>query len=98
MSMIALIFTFFIGCLMLGLLKGILMGIDGLFDFYGGIMGTIIALIINTGQWCVICFAAGLIIPYIDFKLGLILGPIYCLYCWIFNHENKFLTWWFNAD
>ena len=66
--------------------------LNNLFAFYGGILGTIIAFVINTFQWCFLAWLAGFIIPGVNAGLGIFLGPIYCAYCWICNKENKFLS------
>lgn len=76
---------------------------DRFFSYYGGIIGTIIAYAINTFEFCFLAWLVGWILLKlhlnflfvwggIDWKLGLLLGPLYATYCWIKREENKGLS------
>lgn len=93
-----LIFGFFLLCIILGIARAIFMGLfERLFEMYGGFWGTLVAFAINAFEFCFICWLVSFIIPGVDWALGLTLGPIYTIYCWIFNKENKLLSLWFGA-
>ena len=72
---------------------------DRFFSFYGGIVGTVIAYLINAFEFCFLAWLLGwlmlklhlnflFIYGGVDWKLGLILGPIYTTFCWITGKEN----------
>ncbi len=71
--------------------------LEPLFSYYGGLFGTVVAFILSTIGFVVICGIIGIILPIIEWDLGLILGPIYCAYCWIFKKENKILCFLLNV-
>lgn len=96
--MIGMIFSFIIICFIIGFLGGAINSIcERVFSFYGGLFGTLWAFALNTLEFCIICWLVGLLIPVISWELGLTLGPLYCLYCWIFNKENKLLSFLFGS-
>jgi hypothetical protein len=67
------------------------------FSYYGGFFGTIVAFILSTIAFVVICGIIGLILPVFGWDLGFVLGPVYCAYCWIFKKENKVLKFMLNV-
>ena len=69
---------------------------EPIFSFYGGFFGTVVAFILSTIAFVVMCGVIGLVLPIIGWDLGFILGPVYCLYCWIFKKENKVLKFMMN--
>ena len=87
-----IIFGIMLLSLLLGVALGFLKTVGSLLTFYGGILGTPLAYAINTIEWCFFAWLAGLVIPYIDLGLGFILGPLYCTWCWVFNKENKLIS------
>ena len=91
--MLSFIFSILAIAIVVGIVIGFIKGpFSPLFAYYGGFLGTLLAFVINTFEWCFICFVVGCIIPFVDLGLGLILGPLYCLYCWVFDKENKLLN------
>ncbi|MBQ8785624.1 MAG: hypothetical protein IJZ59_06260 [Alphaproteobacteria bacterium] len=92
------IFSLILGVFLFGFILKMLDGpLSSFFSYYGGFFATIVAFILSTIGFVVICGVVGLIIPVIGWDLGFVLGPVYCLYCWIFKKENKLLKFILNV-
>ena len=83
------------------LLIGVLLGLmeiisEKFFSYYGGLGATILVYLVNTLEFSFLSWllelllvrSLGMTFLAIDWRLGLILGPVYATWCWVKGERN----------